>query len=46
MYGLCMGIDVHTALMNLHPVSGSVGDEFELCQGHKACLEVCKCYCA
>ena len=25
MYGLCMGFGVHTAL-NLHPVSGSVGD--------------------
>ena len=32
-----MGIGVHTALMNLHPVSGSIDDGFE--RGHKACLE-------
>ena len=31
VYGLCMGIGVHTALINLHPVSGSAEDGFELC---------------
>ena len=30
--GLCMGFGVHTALINLHPVSGSVEDGFELCR--------------
>ena len=42
IYGLCMGFGVHTALINLHPVSGSVEDGFELCRmytGHKARLE-------
>ena len=39
MYGLCMGFGVHTALINLHPVFGSVEDGFELCTGHKARLE-------
>ena len=29
---LYMGFGVHTALINLHPVSGSVEDGFELCQ--------------
>ena len=32
VYGLCMGFGVHTALINLHPVSGSVEDGFELCR--------------
>ena len=36
--GLCMiGFGVHTALMTLHPASGSVEDGFELCR--KARLE-------
>ena len=30
VYGLCMGFGVYTALINLHPVSGSVEDGFEL----------------
>ena len=32
VYGLCMGFGVHTALINLHPVSGSVEDGFKLCR--------------
>ena len=32
VYGLCMGFGVHSTLINLHPVSGSVADVFELCQ--------------
>ena len=32
VYGLCMGFGVHTALINLHPVSGSVEGGFELCR--------------
>ena len=33
VYGLwCMGFGVHTALINLHPVSGSVEDGFKLSQ--------------
>ena len=27
LYGLCMGFGVHTALINFHPVSGSVEDQ-------------------
>ena len=37
-----MGVGVHTALINLHPVFGSVEDGFELCRmykGHQARLE-------
>ena len=32
VYHLCMGFGVHTALINLHPVFGSVEDGFELCR--------------
>ena len=32
MYGLCMGFGVHTALINIHPMSGSVEDGFEQCR--------------
>ena len=32
IYSLCMGFGVHTTLINLHPVSGSVEDGFELCR--------------
>ena len=28
VYGMCMGIDVHTALISHHPVSGSVDEGF------------------
>ena len=36
VYGLCMGSGVYTALINLHPVSGSVEDGFELCRMHRS----------
>ena len=42
LYGLCMGFGVNTALINLHPVSGSAEYGFELCRmytGHKARLK-------
>ena len=32
VYGLCMGFGVHTALINLHPLSGSIEDGFKLCR--------------
>ena len=32
VYGLCMVSGVHRALINLHPVSRSVEDGFELCR--------------
>ena len=35
VYGMCMGFGVHTALINLHPVFGSVEDEFELCRTYR-----------
>ena len=36
VYGLCMGFGVHTALINLHPVSGGVEDGFELCRMYES----------
>ena len=36
VYGLCMGFGVHTALINLHPVSGSVEDGFKLCRMYRS----------
>ena len=36
VYGLCMGFGVHTALINLHSVSGSVEDGFELCRLYRS----------
>ena len=38
VYGLCMGFGVHTALINLHPVSDSVEDGFELCRMYRSWL--------
>ena len=36
VYGLCMGFGVHTALINLHPVFGSVEYGFELCRMYRS----------
>ena len=36
VYGLCMGFGVHTALLNLHPVSGSFEDGLKLCRMYES----------
>ena len=33
---VCMGFGVHTALIKLHPVPGSVEDGFELCRMYES----------